>query len=137
MGFFSKKVFKNNNENTSEQEAQKRVNEDGSEWMQKAYETCKSFNDEDMGGQDAPKRARLYIAAEGNEENTFLLTASIVATNKSLLLNSLVKAAQQDEFAETLILAAAAKIRALKRIEEDEKLPKELKDILKKLMENL
>lgn len=50
MGFFSKKVFKNNNENTSEQEAQKRVNEDGSEWMQKAYETCKSFNDEDMGG---------------------------------------------------------------------------------------
>ena len=136
MGFFSKKVFKNNNENTSEQEAQKRVNEDGSEWMQKAYETCKSFNDEDMGGQDAPKRARLYIAAEGNEENTFL-TASIVATNKSLLLNSLVKAAQQDEFAETLILAAAAKIRALKRIEEDEKLPKELKDILKKLIENL
>lgn len=71
-----------------------------------------------------------------NEGNTFL-TASIVATNKSLLLNSLVKAAQQDEFAETLILAAAAKIRALKRIEEDEKLPKELKDILKKLMENL
>lgn len=136
MGFFSKKVFKNNNENTSEQEAQKRVNEDGSERMQKAYETYKSFNDEDMGGQDAPKRARLYIAAEGNEENTFL-TASIVATNKSLLLNSLVKAAQQDEFAETLILAAAAKIRALKRIEEDEKLPKELKDILKKLMENL
>lgn len=50
MGFFSKKVFKNNNENTSEQEAQKRVNEDGSEWMQKAYETSKSFNDEDMGG---------------------------------------------------------------------------------------
>lgn len=136
MGFFSKKVFKNNNENTSEQEAQKRVNEDGSEWMQKAYETSKSFNDEDMGGQDAPKRARLYIAAEGNEENTSL-TASIVATNKSLLLNSLVKAAQQDEFAETLILAAAAKIRALKRIEEDEKLPKELKDILKTLMENL
>ncbi|UVX99157.1 MAG: hypothetical protein [Bacteriophage sp.] len=136
MGFFSKKVFKNNNENTSEQEAQKRVNEDGSEWMQKAYETSKSFNDEDMGGQDAPKRARLYIAAEGNEENTFL-TASIVATNKSLLLNSLVKAAHQDEFAETLILAAAAKIRALKRIEEDEKLPKELKDILKTLMENL
>lgn len=133
MGFFSKKVFKNNNENTSEQEAQKRVNEDGSEWMQKAYETSKSFNDEDMGGQDAPKRARLYIAAEGN---TFL-TASIVATNKSLLLNSLVKAAQQDEFAETLILAAAAKIRVLKRIEEDEKLPKELKDILKTLMENL
>ena len=74
MGFFSKKVFKNNNENTSEQEAQKRVNEDGSEWMQ---------------------------------------------------------------FADTLILAAAAKIRALKRIEEDEKLPKELKDILKTLMENL
>lgn len=71
-----------------------------------------------------------------NEGNTFL-TASIVATNKSLLLNSLVKAAQQDEFAETLILAAAAKIRALKRIEEDEKLPKELKDILKTLMENL
>lgn len=136
MGFFSKKVFKNNNENTSEQEAQKRVNEDGSEWMQKAYETSKSFNDEDMGGQDAPKRARLYIAAEDNEENTFL-TASIVATNKSMLLNSLVKAAQQDEFAETLILAAAAKIRALKRIEEDEKLPKELKDILKTLMENL
>lgn len=136
MGFFSKKVFKNNNENTSEQEAQKRVNEDGSEWMQKAYETSKSFNDEDMGGQDAPKRARLYIAAEDNEENTFL-TASIVATNRSLLLNSLVKAAQQDEFAETLILAAAAKIRALKRIEEDEKLPKELKDILKTLMENL
>lgn len=88
------------------------------------------------GGQDAPKRARLYIAAEDNEGNTFL-TASIVATNKSLLLNSLVKAAQQDEFAETLILAAAAKIRALKRIEEDEKLPKELKDILKTLMENL
>lgn len=136
MGFFSKKVFKNNNENTSEQEAQKRVNEDGSEWMQKAYETSKSFNDEDMGGQDAPKRARIYIAAEDNEENTFL-TASIVATNKSLLLNSLVKAAQQDEFAETLILAAAAKIRALKRIEEDEKLPKELKDILKTLTENL
>ena len=133
MGFFSKKVFKNNNENTSEQEAQKRVNEDGSEWMQKAYETSKSFNNEDMGGQDAPKRARLYIAAE---DNTFL-TASIVATNKSLLLNSLVKAAQQDEFAETLILAAAAKIRVLKRIEEDEKLPKELKDILKTLMENL
>lgn len=51
MGFFSKKVFKNNNENTSEQEAQKRVNEDGSEWMQKAYETCKSFSDEDMGGK--------------------------------------------------------------------------------------
>lgn len=50
MGFFSKKVFKNNNENTSEQEAQKRVNEDGSEWIQKAYETSKSFNDEDMGG---------------------------------------------------------------------------------------
>lgn len=136
MGFFSKKVFKNNNENTSEQEAQKRVNEDGSEWMQKAYETSKSFNDEDMGGQDAPKRARIYIAAEDNEGNTSL-TASIVATNKSLLLNSLVKAAQQDEFAETLILAAAAKIRALKRIEEDEKLPKELKDILKTLMENL
>jgi hypothetical protein len=136
MGFFSKKVFKNNNENTSEQEAQKRVNEDGSEWMQKAYETSKSFNNEDMGGQDAPKRARLYIAAEDNKENTFL-TASIVATNKSLLLNSLVKAAQQDEFAETLILAAAAKIRVLKRIEEDEKLPKELKDILKTLMENL
>ena len=136
MGFFSKKVFKNNNENTSEQEAQKRVNEDGSEWMQKAYETSKSFNDEDMGGQDAPKRACIYIAAEDNEGNTYL-TASIVATNKSLLLNSLVKAAQQDEFAETLILAAAAKIRALKRIEEDEKLPKELKDILKTLMENL
>lgn len=136
MGFFSKKVFKNNNENTSEQEAQKRVNEDGSEWIQKAYKTSKSFNDEDMGGQDAPKRARIYIAAEDNEENTFL-TTSIVATNKSLLLNSLVKAAQQDEFAETLILAAAAKIRALKRIEEDEKLPKELKDILKTLMENL
>lgn len=136
MGFFSKKVFKNNNENTSEQEAQKRVNEDGSEWMQKAYETGKSFNNEDMGGQDAPKRARLYIAAEDNKENTFL-TASIVATNKSLLLNSLVKAAQQDEFAETLILAAAEKIRALKRIEEDEKLPKKLKDILKTLMENL
>lgn len=199
MGFFSKKVFKNNNEKTSEQEAQKRVNEDGSEWIQKAYETSKSFNDEDMGGerprtsaynsellqseslaevpcpvsskvglflgrlnshiskdayklkveelktdvlgragggQDAPKRARIYIAAEDNEGNTFL-TASIVATNKSLLLNSLVKAAQQDEFAETLILAAAAKIRALKRIEEDEKLPKELKDILKTLMENL
>ena len=136
MGFFSKKVFKNNNENTSEQEAQKRVNEDGSEWMQKAYETSKSFNDEDMGGQDAPKRARIYIAAEDNEENTFL-TASIVETNKSLILNSLVKAAQQDEFAEALILAAAAKIRALKRIEEDEKLPKELKDILKTLMENL
>lgn len=119
MEFFSKKVFKNNNENTSEQEAQKRVNEDGSEWIQKAYKTSKSFNDEDMGGQDAPKRARIYIAAEDNEENTFL-TASIVATNKSLLLNSLVKAAQQDEFAETLILAEAAKIRALKRIEEDE-----------------
>lgn len=51
MGFFSKKVFKNNNENTSEQEAQKRVKEDGSEWMQKAYETSKSFNDEDMGGK--------------------------------------------------------------------------------------
>lgn len=136
MGFFSKKVFKNNNENTSEQEAQKRVNEDGSEWIQKAYKTSKSFNDEDMGGQDAPKRARIYIAAEDNEGNTFL-TTSIVATNKSLLLNSLVKAAQQDEFAETLILAAAAKIRALKRIEEDEKLPKELKDILKTLMENL
>lgn len=50
MGFFSKKVFKNNNENTSEQEAQKRVNEDGSEWIQKAYKTSKSFNDEDMGG---------------------------------------------------------------------------------------
>ena len=112
------------------------MEKEGSEWMQKAYETSKSFNDEDMGGQDAPKRARIYIAAEDNEGNTFL-TASIVETNKSLLLNSLVKAAQQDEFAETLILAAAAKIRALKRIEEDEKLPKELKDILKTLMENL
>lgn len=118
MGFFSKKVFKNNNENTSEQEAQKRVNEDGSEWIQKAYKTSKSFNDEDMGGQDAPKRARIYIAAEDNEGNTFL-TASIVATNKSLLLNSLVKAAQQDEFAETLILAAAAKIRVLKTLMEN------------------
>ena len=73
MGFF-KKTFKNQGKDINEQEAQKRVNEDGSEWMQ---------------------------------------------------------------FADTLILAAAAKIRALKRIEEDEKLPKELKDILKTLMENL
>ena len=135
MGFF-KKTFKNQGKDINEQEDQQSVEKEGSEWMQKAYETSKSFNDEDMGGQDAPKRARIYIAAEDNEENTFL-TASIVETNKSLLLNSLVKAAQQDEFAEALILAAAAKIRALKRIEEDEKLPKELKDILKTLMENL
>ena len=135
MGFF-KKTFKNQGKDINEQEDQQSVEKEGSEWMQKAYETSKSFNDEDMGGQDAPKRARIYIAAEDNEGNTFL-TASIVETNKSLILNSLVKAAQQDEFAEALILAAAAKIRALKRIEEDEKLPKELKDILKTLMENL
>lgn len=50
MGFF-KKTFKNQGKDINEQEAQQSVEKEGSEWMQKAYETSKSFNDEDMGGK--------------------------------------------------------------------------------------
>lgn len=136
MGFF-KKTFKNKGKDINEQEAQKSVEQEGSEWMQNQFTTAKSYNDEEfMGGQDAPRRARIFIASERNKETT-LLAASIKGNNPKLILDSIVKLAQQEKAIENLVLAAAAKLEFMKGIKEDNDMPQELKDALIKLSDIL
>lgn len=136
MGFF-KKTFKNQGMDINEQEAQQSVEKEGSEWMQNQFTTAKSYNDEDfVGGQDSPRRARIFIAAERNKETT-LLAASVKADNPKLILDSIVKLAQQDKAIENMILAAAAKLEFIKGVSEDKDLPKEAKEALIKLSDIL
>lgn len=88
------------------------------------------------GGQDSPRRARIFIAAERNKETT-LLAASVKANNPKLILDSIVKLAQQDKAIENMILAAAAKLEFIKGVSEDKDLPKEAKEALIKLSDIL
>lgn len=137
MGFF-KKTFKNQGKDINEQEAQQSVEKEGSEWMQNQFNTATAYNDEDFvgGGQDSPRRARIFIAAERNKETT-LLAASVKANNPKLILDSIVKLAQQDKAIENMILAAAAKLEFIKGVSEDKDLPKEAKEALIKLSDIL
>lgn len=136
MGFF-KKTFKNQGKDINEQEAQQSVEKEGSEWMQNQFNTAKSYNDEDfMGGQNTPRRARIFIAAERNKDTT-LLAASVKGNNPRLFLDSIVKLEQQDKEIENLILATAAKLEFIKGVSEDKDLPKEAKEALIKLSDIL
>lgn len=135
MGFF-KKTFKNQGKDINEQEAQQSVEKEGSEWMQNQFNTAKSYNDEDFMGQNTPRRARIFIAAERNKDTT-LLAASVKGNNPRLFLDSIVKLAQQDKEIENLILAAAAKLEFIKGVSEDKDLPKEAKEALIKLSDIL
>lgn len=136
MGFF-KKTFKNQGKDINEQEAQQSVEKEGSEWMQNQFNTAKSYNDEDfMGGQNTPRRARIFIAAERNKDTT-LLAASVKGNNPRLFLDSIVKLAQQDKEIENLILATAVKLEFIKGVSEDKDLPKEAKEALIKLSDIL
>lgn len=137
MGFF-KKTFKNNGKDINEQEAQKSVEEEGTEWMQHQYTTATAYNDEDFvgGGQDTPARTRIFIAAERNKETT-ILTASVKGDNPKLLLDSIVRLALKEKKIEKLILAAAAKLEFMKRVSEEEDIPQETKEAIIKLIDRL
>lgn len=136
MGFF-KKTFKNQGKDINEQEAQQSVEKEGSEWMQtSSTQPPHTMTRTLWGGQDSPRRARIFIAAERNKETT-LLAASVKANNPKLILDSIVKLAQQDKAIENMILAAAAKLEFIKGVSEDKDLPKEAKEALIKLSDIL
>lgn len=76
-------------------------------------------------------------AQQSVEKETTLLAASVKANNPKLILDSIVKLAQQDKAIENMILAAAAKLEFIKGVSEDKGLPKEAKEALIKLSDIL
>lgn len=105
--------------------------EGATEWF-KAQETFNN-EDKDMGGQDTPKQARIFIAIEGNEKEG-MVAASIKANDKKILLDALFKLAQHEDSFKELILATAAKLRLVKNISEMTKgMPKELREAIEHL----
>ena len=123
---------------STKEAAEENAFEGATDWFKEQAKTADAFNNEDKNmGQDKPKRARIFIAIEDNGEHG-MVAAAIKANDMKILLDAFFKMAQHEESFKELIIATAAKLRLVKNIREMTKgMPKELRETIERLTNNL
>lgn len=121
---------------STKEAAEENAFEGATDWFKKQAETAEAFNEEDsnMGGQDTPKQARIFIAIEDNDENG-IVTAAIKSNSPKVMLDAFFKLAQQEETFANLIKATAGKLRLIEKMKEDTKtMPAPLREAMEHLI---
>lgn len=110
--------------------------EGATEWFKAQAKTAETFNneDKDMGGQDTPKQARIFIAIEDNEDGGNI-AVSIKANSQKTLINALYKTGMKDKTFGNFIKLASAKLNLMDRLQNDEDITASSRDFLNELID--
>lgn len=116
---------------STKQAAEENAFEGATDWFKRQAKTAEAFNNEDkeMGGQATPKQARIFIAIEDND-NKWMVAASLKSNSPKVMLDAFFKLAQQEQTFANLIKATAAKLDIVENMNSDTKMPAELREAL-------